>query len=184
MSPKKQEYWVPSHHCMDTGGTCEYSGLGTWVPCLSEPETQASSSHSVVRSHRPPSLQSSPTSVPSTPAIQASSRWKPAAMPDSSLSPSPPKQVLPAPDFPPAPPQPPSPSLAPRHCKNIDSHSHPGPHSAAKRQNDDSASLSMLTSLPAHGSQSSPCPQSSYSSFSGHFVVQEALLNCRPDKDP
>jgi hypothetical protein len=42
---------------------------------------------SVVRSHRPPSLQASLTSVPSTPATQAGPRWIPAATADSCLPP-------------------------------------------------------------------------------------------------
>lgn len=96
--PKETGVWgsIPplNGHCR----TCQHSGLGTWVPYLSQSETQALSSH------RLPSPQASLISVPSTPATQASPSWKPAAMTASFLSPSPPKRVLSAPAFPSAPP--------------------------------------------------------------------------------
>lgn len=102
--------------------------------------------HSVVRPHRflPASLPHICSLQPThlgQPQAEASSHARLLCLPLHLSSCS---QLPPSSDFSPAPSWPHLPSLVPRHGNSIDTHSHPGSHSAANQQND----VTLLRCLP------------------------------------
>jgi hypothetical protein len=181
----EREYWSSSFHCVNTVGPGEQSGLRTWVPCPSEPETLSALSSQCCKIPQAPLPASLPhicsihPSHPGWPQVDSSSHSR-------LLSPSPPKQLFAGPLA--SHQHQSSPSLVPRHCISTDAHSHPDPHAVANPQNGTTpprclppypASLLYPLMVP----HPAPCPHASHS-ISDHFIVQEACPNSRPDKDP